>query len=217
MKALVLVQSPRVDTYINVFAAICHKYKKVKQIRLLYITEDKNSVTKKEIRERLVELSKEYALYEGAADVFKDTDDCSFEKLGVYTKQWDIVDVSGLSKETSISIAAMSVSNRNVRVCSVHWLKQFKKGDAWVLSDSNHEYINLLSTGALALLRNDHFQKRHVIIAFGGIFGSLTLLVLFKIMFPTFFIPNIVVNVFGLLIGVAGLYLAAVSLSNGVK
>ena len=58
MKAIVLVQSPKLDTYVNVFAAICNNYESVQKIRLLYVTSDKESVTKKAIRERLVELSK---------------------------------------------------------------------------------------------------------------------------------------------------------------
>jgi len=214
MKALVLVQSPRLETYVNVFAAICNKYKAVKQIRLLYVTDDMDSVTKKSIRERLVELSKENSIYENAADVMKDDDKCSVEKLKSYIEGWDIVDVSGTSKEISLTAAAIAVSNKLVRVCLVNWLRNFKRNEEWVLTGDNHEYVNLLSSGDLALLRKNHFQKKHVIIAFAGIFSLLTAVVVLKMIFPAFFIPNIVVNIFGLLIGVAGLYLAAVSLKN---
>ena len=48
MKALVLVQSTTVGTYINVFAAICLKYKTIKQIRLLDITDEPSSVSIKD-------------------------------------------------------------------------------------------------------------------------------------------------------------------------
>lgn len=215
MKALVLVQSPRLETYVNVFAAICKKYKAVTQIRLLYLTDDLESVTKKAVRERLVELSKEHSFYEKAADVGKDDDRCSVDGLKSYIEGWDIVDVSGTSKEISLTAAAISVSNKSVRVCLVNWLRNFKRNEEWVLTEENHEYVNLLSSGDLALLRRDHFQKKHVIIAFAGIFALLTSVVVLKMLFPSFFIPNVVVNIFGLLIGVAGLYLAAVSLKNG--
>lgn len=215
MKALVLVQSPRLETYVNVFAAICNKYKAVTQVRLLYLTDDLESVTKKAVRERLVELSKEHKFYEKAADVGKDDDRCSVDSLKSYIEGWDIVDVSGTSKEISLTAAAISVSNKSVRVCLVNWLRNFKRNEEWILTEDNHEYVNLLSSGDLALLRRDHFQKKHVIIAFAGIFALLTAVVVLKILFPDFFIPNVVVNIFGLLIGVAGLYLAAVSLKNG--
>lgn len=215
MKALVLVQSPRLETYVNVFAAICHKYEQIKQVRLLYITDDTGSVTKKKIREKLVELSKNNPIYEKAADVYKDNDTCTIDKFKSYLTGWDVVDVSGTSKEISLSVAAVSISNKTIRVCLVNWLKNFKGNEEWILTESNHEYINLLSSGDLALLRKDHFQKKHVIIAFGGIFGLLTAVVVLKMLFPAFFIPNVVVNIFGLLIGAAGLYLAAVSLKNG--
>ncbi|MCI5207907.1 MAG: hypothetical protein D3910_03760 [Candidatus Electrothrix sp. ATG2] len=215
MKALVLVQSTRLETYVNVFAAICNKYKAVKQIRLLYVTDDLDSVTKKTIRERLVELSKEHPIYENAADVMKDDDKCSAENLKSYLLGWDIIDVSGTSKEISLTAAAISVSSKSVHVCLVNWPRNFKRNEEWILTEDNHEYINLLSSGDLALLRKDHFQKKHVIIAFAGIFGLLTAAVVLKMLFPSFFIPNVVVNIFGLLIGAAGLYLAAVSLKNG--
>lgn len=214
MKALVLVQSSRLDTYINVFAAICHKYPEVNHIRILYISNDKTTINKKDIRERLVELSKEYKIYETPADVHKDTGECSVDDLKQYIDNWDIVDVTGISKELSVTIAAISISSRHVKVCLINWLKQFKKGEEWILSSDNHEYINLLSSGDLVLLRKDHFQKKHVIIAFGGIFSLLTITAILKILFPSFFIPNVIVNMFGLLIGVAGLYLAAVSLKS---
>lgn len=215
MKALVLVQSTTVGTYVNVFAAICHKYKEVKQIRLLYITGDATPVTIKDIREGIMDLSKEHVIYEGASDILRDSDTCSEERLRTYVKGWNIVDVTGVSKEISLSVAAVSVANRHVRVCTVKWSQHFKRGESWVLTDDNHEYVDLVGSGELALLRKDHFQKKHVIIAFGGIFGLLTLVVVLKMLFPLFFVPNVVVNIFGLLIGVAGLYLAAISLKNG--
>ena len=215
MKALVLVQSTTVGTYINVFAAICLKYKTIKQIRILYITDDSSSVTIKDIREGLFELSKDYTIYEYASDVSRDSDTCKVDLLRTYIKDWDIVDVTGVSKEVALSVAAASVSKRNVKVCTVNWLQHFKKGERWILTDNNQEYVNLLGLDDLKLLRKDHFQKKHVIIAFGVIFSLLTLIVVLKILFPLFFIPNVVVNMFGLLIGVAGLYLAAISLKNG--
>lgn len=215
MKALVLVQSPRLATYVNVFAAICNKYRTIKQIRLLYITDDTESITKKKIREQLVEWSKNHSIYEQAADVYKDTDTCTIDDLKTYLPGWDVIDVSGTSKEISLSVAAVAISKNAARVCLVNWLKNFKRNEEWILSENNHEYIDLLSTGDLALLRKDHFQKKHVIIAFAGIFALLTAVAVLKIIFPSFFVPNVVVNIFGLLIGVAGLYLAAVSLKNG--
>lgn len=212
MKALVLVQSTRLDTYINVFAAICEKYPNVKHIRILYISDNDTSITKKNIRERLVELSKKYSIYEPPADVHKDSDRCSTDNLKNYITDWDIVDVSGVSKEISLTIAAISVSHKKVKVCLVNILQQFKNGEEWILSKDNHEYINLLSSGDLSLLRKDHLKKTYVIIAFGFIFAVLTFLALLKFFIPNFFIPSDVVNMFGLLVGVAGLYLASVSI-----
>ncbi|KPA14934.1 conserved hypothetical protein, membrane [Candidatus Magnetomorum sp. HK-1] len=214
MKALILVQSTNLDTYINVFASICNKFKDVKHIRLLYLTEDKTSITIKMIRERLVELSKDYSIYESSADVHRDFDSCIITNLRNYINNWDIVDVTCVSKETALSVSAISISILEVKVCLINWLKHFKKNEEWILTDTNHEYVNLLSSGDLSLLRKDHFQKKHVLIAFGGIFTILTIVVILKMLFPLFILPNIIVNIFGLLIGVAGLYLAAISIKQ---
>lgn len=214
MKALVLIQSPRLDTYTNVFAAICRKYPNVEHIRILYISEDNTSITKKDIREKLVELSKVHPHYELAADVHLTTDKSSLEDLKKYIQEWEIIDVTGISKEAALTIAAMSISYKHTKVCLINWSRQFKQNEEWIIEDENHKYINLLSSGDLFLLRKDYFQKKYVIRAFAGIFGLLTVTVLLKMIFPTFFIPNIVVNIFGLLIGIAGLYLASVSLKN---
>jgi len=214
MKALVLIQSSRLDTYTNVFAAICKKYPNVEHIRILYISEDNLSITKKDIREKLVELSKTYPLYEPAADVHLTTGQSSIEDIKKYIQEWDIIDVTGISKELSLTIAAISIAYKHTKVCLINWSKQFKQDEKWIINDENHEYINLLSSGDLSLLRKDYFQKKYVITAFAGIFGLLTITVILKMIFPTFFIPNIIVNIFGLLIGIAGLYLASISLKN---
>ena len=89
----------------------------------------------------------------------KDDDNCSIENLKSYLKGWDVIDVSAVSKETSLSVAAISVSMVSVRVCIVNWLKNFKINEEWILNESNHEYVDLLSSGDLAILRKDHFQK----------------------------------------------------------
>lgn len=214
MRALVIVQSTRLETYVNAFAAMCNKYEQITHIRLLYVTDDSDSVTKKAARESLVELSKEHSLYDKAADVRKDDDTCEVDNLKSYIEGWDVVDVSGASKEISLTVAAVSVSNRSVRVCLLNWLSNFKRNEKWILTDDNHEYVDVLSTGALKLLRRDYLQKKYVVITFLGILALLTVISVLKMLYPTLFIPNVVVNIFGLLVGVAGLYLASVSLKN---
>lgn len=156
MKALVLVQSPRLETYVNIFAAICNNYKDIKRIRLLYLTEDTGAVSRKDVRERLVELAKEHQIYEKAADVYKDDDNCSVMNLRKYLIGWDVVDVTGVSKEIALSVAAISISQKTAMVCLINWLKNFKRNEPWILTEDNHEYVNLLSSGDLALLRKDH-------------------------------------------------------------
>jgi hypothetical protein len=166
----------------------------------------------REIRERLVELSRVHLIYETPADVRKDSEKCNLKNLKDYIFNWDIIDVTGVSKEISLEIAAISISHKRVKVCLINWLHQFGKDEQWILSSDNHEYVNLLSSGDLSLLRKDHLKKKNVIIAFGFIFGVLTILALLKFFIPDFFIPSDIVNMFGLLVGVAGLYLASVSL-----
>ena len=214
MKALVLIQSSKLDTYINVFAAICKKYPNISHIRILYITDDNQSIKKKDIRERLVELSKEYPIYESAADVQLTDDKTSINNLKTYIQEWDIVDVTGISKELSLTVAAISISYKHTKVCLINWIKQFKQDEKWIITNDNHEYIDLLSSGDLSLLRKDYLQKKHVITAFAGVFVLLTITDILKMLFPSFFIPEVIINIFGLLIGVAGLYLAAISLKS---
>ena len=72
--------------------------------------------------------------------------------------------------------------------------------------------MDLLSGGAAGALRRNYVAKKHVLVALGGLFLCVLIIAIVKIMWPSLRIPDDVINLFSLLIGAAGLYLAAVSL-----
>jgi len=211
MKAKLLIQSDNIGTYINVMAALCDKYP-VKQIMLSFIEKEPDESFINEIQSKLVELSSR-SIYSKASRVLLEGEAANNDHV-LLVKGWDVVDVTGVSKEVAINISAASIGNKKVHVCQLSWKQRFKRDEEWILKEGNHHYTDLMSTGALSNLYQEYFQKKHVIIAFAILFAIVFGVAIAKIVWPTFIVPEDVVNLFSLLIGAAGLYLAIMSLKS---
>jgi hypothetical protein len=211
MKAKLLVQSDNINTYINVMAALCDKYP-VKQIMLSFVGKEPDNGFVNEIQSKLVNRSSN-PIYSKASRVLLEYEIASSDHV-LLVKGWDILDVTGVSKEIAVNISAASISNKKVHVCQLSWKERFKRDDEWVLKQGNHEYTDLMGSGALSNLYYDHFQKRHVIIAFAALFLIIFGVAIAKMIWPSFLVPEDVINLFSLLIGAAGLYLAIMSLKS---
>lgn len=211
MKAKLLIQSDNVDTYINVMAALCGKFP-VKQVMLSFIDREPEESFINEIQSKLVKLSIS-PNYSKASRVLLEGEAANNDHVAL-VKGWDVVDVTGVSKEVAINISAASIGNKRVHICQLSWKQRFKQNEDWVLKEGNHNYADLMSSGALSNLYQEYFQKKHVIIAFGVLFSIVFSVAITKIIWPKFIVPEDVVNLFSLLIGAAGLYLAIMSLRS---
>ena len=192
-------------------AALCEKYP-VKQIMLSFIGKEKDEEFINVIQAKLVERSSS-PNYSKASRVLLEGEAANSDHV-VLVKGWDIVDVTGVSKEMAINVSAASIGNKKIHVCQLSWKHRFKQNEKWILKEGNHNYTDLMSSGALSNLYREYFQKKHVIIAFGVLFSIVFSVAIAKIFWPAFIIPEDVVNLFSLLIGAAGLYLAIMSLRS---
>ncbi|ACU89743.1 hypothetical protein Dbac_1651 [Desulfomicrobium baculatum DSM 4028] len=204
-----MVQSTTVDTYVNVMSAICEEYS-VEHIMLSFVDSDPDENFVSNIQKRLVSLLSN-SRYAKATRVKLEIERASENYVSV-VEGWDVVDVTAVSKELAINFSAAAIGIRRVHVCQLNWLKRFKKDEDWILVDGNHRYSDLMSSGALSSLYKEHFHKRHVIIAFGILFSVFLVVSVSKIFIPSFVVPEDLVNLFSLMIGAAGLYLAIISL-----
>jgi len=211
MKAKILVQSPNIDTYINIIAAICKKYPSVTEIVFSFLNKSVNDNFINDVRIKLANLASHNSLYSKGVKVSIEAviEDENGSNL---IDGFNLIDVTAVSKEIALNVAASSVEKKNVKICQLSWTKKFEKDEKWIIEDNNHLYDDLLSKGALSKLYKNYFQKRTVIFVFAVIFGALLLTSILKIILKDFIIPSDLVNILSLLIGAAGLYLAAVSL-----
>lgn len=123
-----------------------------------------------------------------------------------------LIDVTGIPKQDAIEVAASAIDKNTATVGHFRWLETLRDGQTFRVGTHRHEYVDLLSRGAAGALRRNYVAKRHVIVALGGLFLCVVLIAIAKILWPKLMIPNDVINILSLLIGAAGLYLAAVSL-----
>jgi hypothetical protein len=213
MKAKILVQSDKVDTYVNVMAAMCEKYT-IEHVMLSFIEREPDDSFVKSLQEKLVSLSED-SCYTKAARVRLETEKSEID-FSSLVNGWNVVDVTGVNKELAINISAASIGSNRIHVCQLTWHHTFETGEAWLLKEDNHKYSDLMGAGALSNLYQEHFKKRHVIIAFGLLFSVVLAVSIIKIFVPSFVVPEDLVNLFSLMIGASGLYLAIMSLRGNL-
>lgn len=204
-----LVQSPNVLTYVNAIAALCAKHPAVTTVKLVFLSKDVDEKFVDEIQRKLSLLSDSPSYAKGAR-VYLSGEIGDYNDVSL-AKNWDVVDVTGVSKDVAIQVAAAAINNKKTRICQLSWNKQFAKGEAWVVEEGNHSYNDLMSVGALSKLYDNYFQKKQVLFVFLVLFSVVFFAAVAKIIWPKFGIPNDLVNLLSLLIGAAGLYLAAIS------
>lgn len=211
MRAKLLVQSNTIETYINVMAALCDKYP-IRHIMLSFIGKEPDNDFVNKIQEKLLSLSGT-SNYSRASRAQLEIETADNDHIRL-VKGWDVIDVSGVSKEIAINISAASIGNKRVHICQLNWKKRFEEGEDWILEEGNHQYTDLMGAGALSNLYQEYFQKKHVIFVFGILFFIVFGVSIAKFIWPSFFVPEDVVSLFSLLIGAAGLYLAIISLKS---
>jgi hypothetical protein len=214
MRAAILVQSPKVETYINALAAMQLKYNNIEQFDFIYVFHNSKKILMEEIREKLFVYSKDNDIYKSAIDIsctFINNDyliDYNKELKKYLLESYSIIDVSGISKNISISVASTMITKPDVHVGMLNWNSTFQKEEQWVLNQENHVYQDLFDDKVLQDLRKDYFRKKNIV--FTVIVTSALALIIFciEIFFPNSFISDKVTTLFGLLIGFVGMMLA---------
>ena len=212
MKGRLLYQSTRLDTYVNLIVAMCHKYEDIKEISISFMNKPINEAFIDTLQKELTSYHNT-KLYKQAARIHLSAESIDSRDINFY-KGWDIIDVSAISKEIAIDVIALNLENPKVEVCTLQYTRNFKAGEKWILTIGNHNYRNLLSEGSLSMLYRNYFQKKVIIRMFGFMFGILMILSIIKFIIPTFIIPEDVISFFSLIIGAGGLYLAGISLEE---
>ena len=101
----------------------------------------------------------------------------------------------------------------HIKVCSLRWLEKFQSDVRFRVGQHRYSYADVISDSALSALRKDYIAKKHVIYVFGTIFAATAALAVAQLAFG-WIIPDKVINVLSLLVGIGGLQLAYVSLKK---
>jgi len=116
-----------------------------------------------------------------------------------------------------LHLIADTLHIKDINICKIQWKVTFGKTMPGCQNEHNHEYTNLLSEGALARFHKGYMHKRHVMIIMAIMFLVLLIMGSIKYIYPEMSVPADIVNIFSLLIGAVGLYLAAVSQKDDKK
>jgi len=212
MKVKVVIQSPRIDTYVNIVAAIADSFPDVKEICFVFFDRPTNDDIINDIQKKLSELS-DIEPYAKGARFYLSGEETLIESKDLL-KDCILIDVSAVSKDIALSVAASGIQKQSVKVGHLKWLSKIEKGKELRVGVDNYTYEDLLSKGAMSTLLKDYVAKKYVLRAFVIMFLSIFIIAVAKFCIPNFTIPDDVINLFSLLIGAAGLYLAAVSLKK---
>lgn len=212
MRAKVLIQSPIIDSYVNVVAAIADRFPDIKEISFLFFDRPANDDIVNKIQKKLAELS-DIKPYAKGARFHLSTEDMSIESKNLLN-DCILIDVSAVAKDIAVSVAASGIKRQSVKVGHLKWLSKIEKGKVLRVGVDNYAYEDLLSKGVMSTLLKEYVAKKHVLRAFVVMFSSILIIAITKVFVPNFIIPDDVINLFSLLVGAAGLYLAAVSLKR---
>ncbi|MGB3458889.1 MAG: hypothetical protein WBB08_06260 [Halobacteriota archaeon] len=212
MKAKVVIQSPIVDTYVNVVAAIAVNFPDIKEICFVFFDNPPDEAMLNSIQRKLLELSY-IPPYRKGARLYVSSEEMLIDSKELL-KDCILIDVSAVSKDIAVSIAASGVERQSVKIGHLKWISKIEKDKKLRVGVDDYLYEDLLSKGAMSSLLKNYVAKKHVLRAFAIMFSTIFIIAIAKFILPNFIIPDDVINLFSLLIGAAGLYLAAISLKK---
>jgi len=206
----VLYRSPRIDTYVDTIAAVAREYPNIGEVRIVFPVGGRVAHVVGQVQARLVALAKNEP-YEVASRLRLTDAEESITSLRLY-RDCILVDVTGIPKQDALEVACAAIEKGSGRVGHFRWLETFSEGVEFRVGTHKYEYKNLLTSGATGALLRNYVARKHVVWSLGGLLGCVLVMAIVKIIWPDFIVPDDAINVFSLLIGAAGLYLAAASL-----
>jgi hypothetical protein len=209
-RARIVVTSTKPDTYVDVLAAIAAKGE-ADEVEFIFLETDFDKQLLSSVQKLLVELS-DLPDYE-AASRLKISGAPLKRDLTALLKSCNLVDVTGVPKELAIEIAATALPNPRIKVCNLRWLGKIDSQERFRIGQQVYSYADVINEPALRALRKDFIAKNHVIWVFGLMVGASAVLAVSQLVFGLA-IPDKVINILSLLVGLGGLLLAYVSLKR---
>jgi hypothetical protein len=209
-RARIVATSDNPDTYVDVLAAIAAKGE-TDEVEFIFLDSEYKKQLLSEVQKKMVGLA-DLTDYEQASRL-KISGTTLKHDLALLLKNCSLIDVTGVPKELAIEIAATALTNPNIKVCSLRWLEKLQSDVRFRVGQDKYSYADVISDSALNALRKDYIAKKHVIYVFGTIFAATAGLAVAQLAFG-WVIPDKVINVMSLLVGIGGLQLAYVSLKR---
>lgn len=211
--ARIVFQSPRLDTYADIVAAISSRYPEISEIRLVFIDRDTDEEKLNELQKRLIELA-DLPDYKTAARLRISGLSCSLQSPQLYSDP-GVIDVTATAKHIAIEVATSCMEYPHLKVCQFRWSAEYEKDKHPRVGRDEYVYEDLMSIGATGRLLKNYVAKKHVLRVFVVLFSTMLVVFVLKFFVPGFRVPDDVINFFSLLIGAAGLWLSMIALRKG--
>lgn len=209
-RARIVVTSENADTYVDVLAAIATRGE-TDEVEFVFLDSEYKGRLLSDVQKKLVDLN-ELPDYEQASRL-KISGIPLKRDLGLLLRDCSLIDVTGVPKELAIEIAATALIQPNIKVCSLRWLEKLDSQVRFRVGQQRYSYADVINDSALSALRKDYIAKTYVIYAFGGIFAASAALAVAQVAFG-WAIPDKLINLLSLLVGIGGLQLAYISLKR---
>jgi hypothetical protein len=209
-RARIVATSDNPDTYVDVLAAIAARGE-TDEVEFIFLDSEYKKQLLSDVQKKMVDLA-ELTYYEQASRM-KISGTALRRDLPLLFKNCSLIDVTGVPKELAIEIAATALTDPKIKVCNLRWLETFQRGVRLRVGQNKYSYADVISDSALNALRRDYIAKKHVIYVFGTIFAATAALAVAQLAFG-WAIPDQVISVLSLLVGIGGLQLAYVSLKK---
>lgn len=209
-RARIVATSDVADTYVDVLAAMAARGE-TDEVEFIFLDCEYKRQLLSDVQKKLVDLS-ELTDYEQASRL-KISGTPLKHDLSLLLRNCSLIDVTGVPKELAIEIAATALTDPNIKVCSLRWLEKLDSQIRFRVGQQKYSYADVINDSALNALRKDYIAKKHVIYVFGAIFAATAAIAVAQLVFE-WAIPDKVINVLSLLVGIGGLQLAYVSLKR---
>lgn len=213
VKAAICVQGSRSETYSDAAAAIIKDFPHVREITFLFFGEDPTESLLKNIDEDLHRNS-HIQPYVNASRISRTSRSVySFTRDSL--KEYDIIDVTGISKELMSDIFAISLSSGK-SLCFISWKEKIDKNKRKFIGQNDYIYFDTMKS---SIVRHIHFSQRSAWIMFYVLSIVISLFALFYSfsLFGIELISDKLINFLGILIGLCGLFLSYIALRSSTS
>lgn len=208
MKAAICIQGTRAATYSDAMAAIAAEFPYVTEYELIFLPGSDEGLLFPEIEHDLASVMFKNEWYSKANRSGRNS--LSVSQINKNTfKNTNVIDVTGISKENTAEIMAIAITSGK-SVCTLSWENQDKNRK--YVGEDNYKYFNTMNTPLI----NKIFKIQRAVWL---MFYTLSLVIIAFIatysasILGYHIIPDKLINLLGVLLGIGGLFLSYVALS----